>query len=187
MKELKWVLYGFIGMFVLYSMCGDSGDSASQEVTYEEVVLPTEGLITVVKEMQTDLFKIEDEQTIPDTSGSLIIANYLDSTSDTFTLHEARLMQENPSSTTARSSGIMTAASYGFFGYMMGRSMSGGYRPPAGAYVDQKTYDKVSKTTGKSVRNTAVRTRKARPTAGKSGFGKKSGSSGSRSTRSYGG
>ena len=56
-----------------------------ESVETKEVVLPTQGLITVVKEVQTDLFKIEEEVTIPDTAGSLIVANYLDQTSDTFT------------------------------------------------------------------------------------------------------
>jgi len=112
MKNLAFLKYAFYALFALtflYSCIGSSG-----EVEYEEVVLPTQGLITVVKEVQTDLFKIDEEITIPDTAGSLIIANYLDTTSDTFTLAQARLMEQT--GYVGRSGSVMQAASYGLFG-----------------------------------------------------------------------
>lgn len=174
---LKYTFYTFFALSFLYS-CG-----GSSEVEYEEVVLPTQGLITVVKEVETDLFKIEEEVTIPDTAGSLIVANYLDSTSDTFTLAEARLMEAN--GYPGRSGSVMQAASYGLFGYMIARNMGGGMaarRPKAGAYTSQKAYQKSTSTAGQSLNRTASRTRKVRPSSGKSGYG-----SSSKSTRSFGG
>ncbi|MEL6925374.1 MAG: hypothetical protein AAFO94_15105, partial [Bacteroidota bacterium] len=121
------------------------------------------------------LFKIEDEITIADTSESLIVAKYMNETIDTFTLAEARLVE-------AQSGGrnpVLRAASAGLFGYFLGRSMLGG-RPSAGAYVDQKTYDRVSKNAGSSMQRTASRTTRMRP-SGKSGFGS------GKSSRSFGG
>lgn len=175
---LKYGFYAIIGIFVLFSLFSD--DSDSSDTVTEEIEIPTEGLVTVVEEVEADLFKIADELTIPDTSESLIIANYMDATSDTFTLAQARLVEVNG---TDRSSGVVRAASLGFFGYMMlGRTM--GRRPPVGAYKNPKTHDRVSKGAGSRLKQTAKRTTRTRP-GGKSGFGSKS--SGSRSTRSYGG
>lgn len=175
---LKYTFYAFFALSFLYS-CG-----GSSEVEYEEVVLPTQGLITVVKEVETDLFKIEEEVTIPDTSGSLIVANYLDSTSDTFTLTEARLMETN--GYPGRSGSVMQAASYGLFGYMIARNLGGGRmaarRPQPGAYTSQKAYQKSTSTAGQSLNRTASRTRRVKPGSGKSGYG-----SSRKSTRSFGG
>jgi hypothetical protein len=142
----------------------------------EEVQLPTEGLITIVKEVEKDLFKIDDEITIPDTANSLIIAVYLDEKRDTFTLQEARLMQANGG--TGHGSGIMHAASFGLMGYMMGRSM-GGFRPSAGAYTSPSRYNEVNQRAGSSIRSSAQTV--SRPRTGSSGFGS------GRSTRSVGG
>lgn len=170
---LKYTLYTLLAFVFLYN-CGGS----SSEVEYEEVVLPTEGLITVVKEVETDLFKIDDEITIPETEQSLIVANYLDSTSDTFTLAEARLMEAN--GYPGRSGSVMRAASYGLFGYMIARNLSGTRRPQRGAYTSQKAYDK-SQTSSQKLNQTASRTRRVKPGSGKSGYGS------SKSTRSFGG
>jgi hypothetical protein len=150
--------------------CGGSGSSQS-----EEVEIPTQGLITIVKEVKKDEFKIDDEITIPDTSQSLIVANYLTGASDTFTLQEARLVAQNGGS--SRHGGVMGAASMGLMGFMMGRSM-GGFSPSAGAYTSQEKFNKVNSTAGSSLRNTS--TRVSRPSGG-SGFGS------GRSTRSVGG
>lgn len=152
--------------------------SCGSNVEYEEVEVPTQGLITTVQEVQPDEFKIEDEVPVPDTSQSLIIAKYLDGGIDTFTLMEARLMQQQ--STSSRGSGIMRAASYGFFGYMIGRSMSRGFRPSATAYTDPNTYNRVNNSTGNTIRSSTQRV--SRPSSGsRSGYGA------SRSSRSYGG
>lgn len=157
------------GLFALTN-CGGS--------QYEEVEIPTQGLITTVVEIEPEQYKIEDEVPIPDTSQSLIIAKYLDGGIDTFTLAEARLMQQNGYG--GSRSGVFTAASYGFFGYMIGRSMMGGFRPSASAYRDPNTYNRVNNTTGNTIRSTSQRV--SRPsTRGRSGYGS------GRSSRSYGG
>jgi len=183
-EMIKYALYSILGMFIIYNIFlsdGDSSNTSNTETVTEEIEIPTEGLITVVKEVETDLFKIDDEITIPDTSESLIVANYMDATTDTFTLAEARLVAVNGS---GRSRSVVNAASLGFFGYMMlGRSY--GRRPSPGAYTNSKTYNRVNNTAGSRLKQTAKRTTRTRTRpAGKSGFGSKSKS---RSTRSYGG
>jgi hypothetical protein len=146
----------------------------SSEQQYEEVQLPTQGLITIVKEVEKDQFKIDDEVTIPDTASSLIIAKYLDKTVDTFTLQEARLMEAQGH----HRSGIARAASMGLMGYMMGRSMSA-FTPSPGAYTSPERHAAVASSSGNTMRSTASRV--TRPVGGSSGFGS------GRSTRSVGG
>ncbi len=167
---MKKVLFG--ALIIAYSFVYYSCSSGTQT---EEVILPTQGLITVVKEVETDKFLIDDEITIPKTEESLIVANYLDGLSDTFTLAEAQLLQQTEGT---RSSGVARAASFGFMGYMMGRSM-GSYSPTAGAYTSPNKFNQVNNAAGSTLRNTASRT--TRPASGKSGYG------GSKSSRSYGG
>ena len=182
MKNLAFFKYACYSLLILAFLYNCGGSS---QVEYEEVVLPTQGLITVVKEVQTDLFKIDEEITIPDTTGSLIVANYLDQTSDTFTLAQARLMEQT--GYVGRSGSVMQAASYGLFGYMIARNMGGfgrstARRPQPGAYTSREAYDKTTKNAGQSLNRTASRTRRVKPSSGKSGYG-----SSSRSTRSFGG
>ncbi|MEM9922032.1 MAG: hypothetical protein AAF990_28265 [Bacteroidota bacterium] len=177
-SKIKYGIYAVVGIFVVYSVFF-ADDNSSTEYETEEVVTPTEGIVTVVKEVETDLFKISDEYTVPDTSMSRIIANYLDNTSDTFTLQEARLVDAEGS---GRNRSMVRAASMGLFGYMMLSSMSRRMSAPrAGAYVDQKTYDRVSKNAGSSLNRTASRTTRVKPGSGRSGYGS------GRSTRSFGG
>ncbi|MCB0559657.1 MAG: hypothetical protein H6573_02175 [Lewinellaceae bacterium] len=184
--KIKWIFYGLIAAAVLaLNFCGSDN---VEEYTTEEVVTPTQGLVTTVKEVESGQFKIEDEQAVDDVTASQIIAKYMDNTIDTFTVEEAKAAVADTSShpTHQRRSSVMRMASYGLMGYMMGRSM-GSYRPNASAYVDQNTYNRVSNSAGQSLNRTATRTQVSRP---KSGFGSsRSGSSGSstRSTRSYGG
>jgi hypothetical protein len=152
--------------------------SCGSNVEYQEEEVPTQGLITTVQEVQTNEFKIENEVPVADTSQSLIIAKYLNGSIDTFTLAEARVMQQQ--GTSSQGSGIMRAASYGFFGYMIGRSMSRGFRPSATAYTDPNTYNRVSNSTGNTIRSSTQKV--SRPSSGsRSGYGT------SRSSRSYGG
>ena len=179
-QKIKYGIYAVIGLWILSSVIF-GGDSSSETETYtEEVILPTQGLITTLQETEPDLFKISDEETIDATEESLVIANYMDNTSDTFTLAEVRLFEANPDAN-PRGSRIARAAAYGFFGYMMGRSM-GSHRPKAGAYTDPKAHQKATSKAGSSLNKTASRSKvtKTRP-SGKSGYG------GGKSTRSYGG
>ena len=160
-QKIKYGAYALIAMWVLYSFF--LAPSTSSEVEYEEV--------------ETETFKIEDEITLASTEDSYIVAKYMDETIDTFTLQEVQLMASSEG-TSPRNRSMMRAASYGFFGYMMGRSMSTPVR--SSAYMDQKTYDKVNKNTGNKMRSTATRTKRAKP-GGKSGYGS------GKSSRSYGG
>ena len=181
--QIKWILYGLVGAYAIYLLVfktqnENTGYSSSYET--EEEVTPTQGLITTVTETEKDLFKIEDEVTVATPEESRIIARYMDETIDTFTLEEAKLAENNEHS---RSGSVFRAASYGLLGYYMGRSMMG-YRPRASAYVDQNTYNRVTRNAGQTLQSTARRTVAKRPTGAKSGYGK---TSGARSTRSYGG
>ncbi|MEL6636954.1 MAG: hypothetical protein AAFW73_00130 [Bacteroidota bacterium] len=173
-QNLKYILYGLVALFFLYSWFGDSSEG---EVVYEEIELPTQGLATILQETEPELFKIEDEQPLASTEESIIVAKYLDGQIDTFTLAEVRLMEQS-TGTSPRNRSLVRAASAGFFGYMLGRSMSSPVR--SSAYMDQKTYNRVNSTTGNQVRSTTSRTTRAKPSSGKSGYGGKS-------TRSYGG
>lgn len=165
----KLILSAALGSSIFYLIsCGGSQ-------TTTEVELPTMGLVTVLKEVETDKFLIDDEITVPDTSQSLIIANYMDGLSDTFTLQQVRLMSSDEGS--SRHRGVTSAASLGLMGFMMGRSM-GGFSPSAGAYTSPDKFNKVNNTAGNNLRSTS--TRVSRP-SGSSGFGS------GKSTRSVGG
>ncbi len=176
MSKAKLIIYGVIGLVAVYFIFF-SKDEAEGEWTEEEIATPTQGLITTVKEVESDLFKIEEEETVPAPADSRIVAKYMDGNIDTFTLDEARLVDADSSSGNRRNP-IVRAATAGLFGFMMGRSM--GVGPSAGAYMDQNTYNRVTSNAGQSINSTAQRTTVRRP-SGKSGFG------GGRSTRSVGG
>ena len=180
--KIKWIIYGVIAVVIIgFNFC--SNNEQTQETITEEVVSPTQGLITTVTEVETDQFKIEDEQAVDDISASRIIAKYMDNTVDTFTLDEAKLVADTTSgnSNNYRRSSVVRMASYGLMGYFFGRSM-GSFRPNRSAYVDQSTYNRVTNNAGQSLQRTANRRTVSRPSSGKSGYG-----GSSRSTRSYGG
>ena len=161
------------GVFVASSLLFGAMLSCGSNVEYQdtEVLTPTQGVITEVKEMETDLFKITDEQVVPTIDDSRIIAEYMDGVIDTFTLQEATLVDaDNPRR--SRTRGVLMG---GMMGYMMGRSMSQG--TTRSAYASDAAYKKSSNTTN-SLRSTASRKTVRTP---KKGFGS------SRSTRSYGG
>ncbi len=151
----------------LVSSCGDNTEYATVEV-----LDPTQGVITEVKEMQKDLFKITDEKVVATKDDSRIIAEYLDGQRDTFTLAEAQLVDaENPTRRSSMSGVLMG----GMMGYMMGKSMS---TPVSkSAYASNSAYAK-SNTSTTSLKSSAKRTTVSKP---KSGFGS------SKSSRSYGG
>lgn len=181
--RIKWILYGLIAAVVLgINFCG--GDNV-EEYTTEEVVTPTQGVVTTVKEVEEGQFKIEDEQAVPSPDASRIIAKYMDETADTFSLEEARLAVSDTSGTQNhyRHNSIFRMASYGLMGYFLGRNM-GSYRPSSSAYIDQNTYNRVNNNAGQTLNQTARRTTVSRP---KSGFGSSRSGSSTRSTRSYGG
>jgi len=169
---MKNVLFPLSVLFFIVTLVACGGSSKM-----EEVELPTMGLITVLEEVEPEKFLIEDEITIPDTSGSLIIANYMTGESDTFSVASVRLLQEMGYD--INQSSVLRAASFGLMGYFMGRRM-GAFSPSAGAYTSPDKFNKVNNSAGTRMRSSAVKT--SRP-VGKSGFG----SGSSKSTRSVGG
>ncbi len=160
----------FLACGLIFTSCGSGTETV-------EVEIPTEGLITTVQEVATDQFKIENEETVADTADSRIIANYLDATSDTFTLQEARLMQTSGS---GREQSVVRSAGLGYFGFIMLGRM-GGIMPRAGAYTNAGAYNKASSGAGQQMKSSANRVTRTRPSSGKSGYGS------GKSTRSYGG
>jgi len=164
---------------VLFLLTGLVFTGCSSSTTETEVIeVPTEGLITTVKEVETDLFKIEDEVSVTDTADSRIIANYIDATSDTFTLEEARLIEANGGS--GRQGSVVRSAGLGYFGFIMLGRM-GGVMPRAGAYTSSSAHSKASSKAGSRMKSSANRVTRSRPSSGKSGYGS------GKSTRSYGG
>lgn len=167
LKTATMVIGSAFIMSGLMSSCGNNTEYATVEV-----LDPTQGVITEVKEMQRDLFKITDEKVVATKDDSRIIAEYMDGQRDTFTLAEAQLRDaENP----RRRSSMNGILMGGMMGYMMGKSMS---TPVSkSAYASNSAYSK-SNTSTSNLRSSATRTKVSKP---KSGFGS------SKSSRSYGG
>lgn len=142
----------------------------------KEELDPTQGVVTEVKEVEEDLFRITNETIVPLKEDSRIIAEYIDGMRDTFTLEEAKLIDtEGQSETHYHRSGMSGVLMGGMMGYMMGRSLSSPIN--RSAYASQAAYQK-STNSSSSMRSSATRRTVRSP---RSGFG------GSRSTRSYGG
>jgi len=159
----------FLGTALFASSIFSCGSNV--EYQEQEVLTPTQGVITEVKEVDTEMFKITDETVVPAVEDSRIIAEYIDGVRDTFTLAEAQLVDaENP-----RRRGMSGILMGGMMGYMMGKSMSQGMS--RSAYANDAAFKK-SNTTTNSLRSTASRKTVRTP---KKGFGS------SRSTKSYGG
>ncbi len=159
----------FLTTLILLFAFVSCGDSSTQ--TTEEILSPTQGIVTKVKEMQEELFKITDEEIVNRKEDSRIIASYLDGKIDTFTLDEARLVDaDNPRRN--RVSGVLLG---GMMGYMMGRNMS---QPLSrSAYANDAAYNK-SNSANSKFRSTASRKTVSKA---KTGFGS------SKSTKSSGG
>jgi hypothetical protein len=168
-----YLLALLVGTSFALSSCGGSSN-----YTEEEKVELTKGLITELKEVEQNKFKITDETVVENKEDSRIIATYLDGTIDTFTVDEVKVV-ESDSPNYYRRSGMSSVLMGGLMGYYMGRSFSS--PPRASAYADPKTYNRVNSTAGSTLNSTARRTTVRRPTKSSSGYGS------GRSTRSYGG
>lgn len=158
-----------LGTVALISSLISCGNSTEYDTT--EVLSPTQGIVTKIKEVKQELFKITDEDIVAAKEDSRIIASFLDGEVDTFTLEEARLVEaENP-----RRRGMSGILMGGMMGYMMGRSM--GTPLNRSAYANDAAFNK-SNSTNSKFRSTASRKTVSKP---KSGFGS------SKSSKSYGG
>ncbi len=174
MNRIRVSLALAVALAGLLTGCGSSSQEADT------------GIITVVREVADGEFRIEDEQIAPSKSASAIIAKYADNTTDTIPLSEAeRVMASGEAAADTsrhyyRRNSLVTMASYGLMGYMLGRR-TGSFSPVSSAYVDPQTYQRVNNTTGNTFRNATARQTSSRPSKGSSGYG------GARSTRSSGG
>lgn len=139
----------------------------------ETIQVPTEGLITTVKEVSTDNFKIESEEPVANIADSRVIVEDLAGDRDTFTLDEAKMMAQvaDPDSREGRP---FRSAGMGYFGFLMLSRM--GSTPSAGAYVNSGAHQSATSNAGTRMKSSARST-----TRSKSGFG------GGKSTRSFGG
>ncbi len=169
LAKLKKTTY-IASVSILFTGMMSCGDPTTNYTT-EEVLDPTQGVVTEVKEMREDLFRITDEQVVPTKADSRIIAEYMDGMRDTFTLEEAQLVDaDHPKR--SRMSGILMG---GMMGYMMGKSMSSPVN--RSSYANDNAYKK-STTSNQTLKSTASRKTVKTP---RKGFGS------TKSTRSYGG
>ncbi len=179
-----------VGIIACSLAACDPGSRQPVNTGTEERWEPTKGIITEVQEVDTNDFRIIDERVVENKADSRIIAHYLDGTTDTMTVEEAKLAageEATETSNTTHQQRHYYGGGYGFFGvlrgglmgYYLGRSMS--VPPSAGVYMDQRTYNRVADNAGKTIQQTARRTTVSRPSKSRSGYGSR------RSTRSYGG
>ncbi|MFT4685845.1 MAG: hypothetical protein ACJATN_000997 [Neolewinella sp.] len=153
-----------VGLGLTTFSCGSDSDT---------VEVPTEGLVTTVKEVSTGDFKIESEVPVSNIADSRVIVEDLGGNRDTFTLDEAKMVSQvaDPDSRAGRP---FRSAGMGYFGFLMLSRM--GRTPSAGAYINNGAHQSATSNAGSSMRNSARST-----TRSKSGFG------GGKSTRSFGG
>lgn len=139
----------------------------------ETVQVPTEGLITTVKEVSTDNYKIASEVPVDQIADSRIIVEDLEGARDTFTLEEAKLMNQvtDPNSREGRP---FRSAGMGYWGFLMLGRMGG--TPSSGAYVNSNAHQRATSSAGTRMSSSARST-----TRSKSGFGS------GKSSRSFGG
>lgn len=184
-SKIKWVLYGLIAIWVLSNLYNRSNNSNRGTVTIEKKAVE-EGLITTLREVETDVFKIENEEVVARKEDSRLITNYMDGTIDTFTLQEVALIDTtvtDRSNPRYRNRMMHSVVMGGAMGYLMGRSLS---RPlNRSSYSSQSAYNKSSTQTRTRMTNSAARRSRSvskKPSkSGRSGFGS------GKSTRSYGG
>jgi len=147
--------------------CGSSSEEYVSETVYD----PTQGIVTEVKEVESELYKITDETIVEKKEDSRIIAEYLDGVRDTFTLDEARLVDaDNP-----RRRGVSGILMGGMMGYMMGKRMSQPLSKTA--YANDDAYKKSQSSSNKLKSTATKRTVKSK----KKGYGS------GKSSKSYGG
>ncbi len=185
--KYKWYLIG-LAVFLIYMMITNSENtpvnSETTEVEQTEEIIPTEGVITKVAEVEPEVFKITNEEVVPTVDDSRVIATYLDGKSDTFTLTEIAVIDTTITSEDnnyRRRSGISTIVHYGLIGYMLGRPM--GYPISRSAYSSNDSYNR-SNSGRTQVSSSATRRTVSTPkptSTGKTGFGS------GKSTKSYGG
>jgi hypothetical protein len=187
-SRYKWYLIGLV-ILVFYMIGKNDAQKSSAPDKYvaiesTTVQEPTEGVITRLKEVEPEVFKITEEVLVPTKEESRIITTYIDGEIDTFMLEELAVIDTTIVSEDRgyrRRSGMSTAIHYGLLGYVLGRPMGTPIRQSS--YANSDSYNR-SQNGRTKMNNTATsRTvRTPRPSStGKSGFGA------GKSTKSYGG
>ncbi len=186
-SKYKWYIIGILVFLGIRGFMDGNESNTSNNVEYveSETIEPTEGVVTSVKEVQSEIFKITDEAVVPKVEDSRIVASYMDGGIDTFTLDEIALVDTtivSEDSDYRRRSGISRMVTYGLIGYYMGRRPYGAPIRQS-SYANRESYQK-SQAGRSRVTSTATRrtVRTPRPSStGKSGYGS------GKSTKSYGG
>lgn len=145
----------------------------SCETATDEGSEPTEGVITTVEEVSPGDYKIASEEVVPTPADSRIVINNMDGTSESYTLEEAKLIEQqmqSDSTGNSRAYSPFRSAMLGYFGFMMLNRM--GSRPSPAAYTNSRAYQQSTGNVGSRLNSTS---------RARSGFG------GGRSTRSFGG
>ena len=187
-SRYKWYILAIGGIILwnMFSSKSTSSDTVTVQYTDEEVIEPTQGVITHISEMSDEVFKITNEEIIPLKADSRIITTYLTGEIDTFSLAEAALIDTtitDRNDSHYRRGRMGSVMMWGMMGYMMGgRSMGSPLR--RSAYASSSAYSK-SSTVGRTQMNkTATRRTVRRPSSTSS---RKTGYGSGKSTRSYGG
>lgn len=156
-----------------------SSESDGATIEYETIEVPSQGVVTSIEETANGEFLISDETVIDNPDSSKAVISYLDGTKDVIPASEM-----DSSSTRRRRGGSMlhSILMFSMMRNFMGGGMSSGFQPNASAYKNEGAYNKSAGLNNQIQQSTTSRT-VARPRVSRSGFG----SSGSRSTRSYGG
>jgi hypothetical protein len=186
-SRYKWYLIGLVALVFYMIVKSDSPSSTSDQYVAIEsttVTEPTEGVITRLKEVEPEVFKITEEELVPTKEESRIITTYMDGEVDTFLLQEIAVVDTTIVSEDKgyrRRSGISTALHYGLLGYWLGRPMSTPIRQSS--YANSDAYNRSQNGRTRMTNTARTRTvRTPRPSStGKSGFGA------GKSTKSYGG
>jgi hypothetical protein len=179
-KQIKDITVGgslslvLLGSSLLMQSCSEQ----QQETVY------TKGIKTYITEIDSGVFKITDEEVVPE-GQSMAYVKYLNGNTDTLTLEQAKkiavmeadttgktLQEPTQNQTHYRSSGLGNVLWWGGLGYMMGRSHS--MAPYSGFYASPGAYNKAQQSS-----SSVAASRVTRPVNSRTGFFNSSRSSGS--------
>lgn len=178
----KWYILLVAGLFI-YVNFFNKEEAPQETVIVEETVEPTSGVVTTVKEVNKDNYKIVDEQVVATKADSRVIAQHIDGQIDTFTMDQVMLVESRDTTNTRRRGGsFFRGLVYGgMMGYVFG-GRSWGTPLRRGSYANDRAYQQSNTSGRQRMKSTAnVKTSRRSTTSRKTGYGS------GRSTRSYGG
>jgi hypothetical protein len=167
-----------------FTSCSSSNKDNDADYSYEETTY-SKGIRSHIKEVKPGEFKITDEETVaPDQS--MAIVSYLDGHTDSLTTSAAKALIDQDYSTNNQTNvshnsggGLSSMLLYGGMGYMLARTMGGGYMnnlrnsnpaAQASAYSNPTAYNKSQNVVKDVNASRSTRTVSSRPSGGKSGF-----------------